>query len=346
MPIASGVIFRVRVDGADTNGGGFVPGSSGTDYSDQAAAQYSLTGLTSSGAGNTLLTTHASADMVGNVAYCSAGTNAKTADWYQIASVVVGTSITFSTGQTNSDSIATGVASGVAIAIGGAFETPGIVSLLLNVSNTLITVAFKAPANPATPFVITSATVGSGGLLINAGNNVGLRIIGYQNVIGDTPISLPIIRWTGSAPGSATYMLVQCFCVQNLIIDANNTTFVGGIQNGQMLAPGEIRNASDSVNQMVGCAGSEASGIKISNCYIGVGPSNTEDSSGSQAWIDSCTIGLQGAFFTNGGYVDCLVTNCLTGAQAGSNGGLGLVGCTIDGSSVVGIDVSACFDVR
>lgn len=75
------------------NGGGFVTGASGVDYSNQDGAQYPLTGVTTAGADAILLTASAVADMVGNTCYIASGTN-YTTGWYQILSVVVGVSAT------------------------------------------------------------------------------------------------------------------------------------------------------------------------------------------------------------------------------------------------------------
>lgn len=123
MAVAVGVHWVARpADGSDSlNGGGFTAGASGTDYSNQPSTQYSLTGLTSSGSGNVLLTSSASADMVGNIARTISGTNL-TAGRFEILSVVVGVSITFST-NVGGSAIASGVVASGAINIGGAVAT-------------------------------------------------------------------------------------------------------------------------------------------------------------------------------------------------------------------------------
>jgi len=91
--ISANTVWQVRTDGADTNGGGFVTGASGTDFTDQAAAQYALTGVTTAGADAILLDANAAANMVGNIANIVSGTNF-TAGSYEIISVVAGVSIT------------------------------------------------------------------------------------------------------------------------------------------------------------------------------------------------------------------------------------------------------------
>lgn len=95
MAIAATIEWEVRTTAtaSNANGGGFKPGASGTDYSQQDAAQYNLTGVTTAAADAILLDANAAADMVGNIAHIVSGTNF-TVGWYEIISVVVGTSIT------------------------------------------------------------------------------------------------------------------------------------------------------------------------------------------------------------------------------------------------------------
>src|SRR5580658_6132523 len=107
--------------GSDNNGGAFVNGASGTDYSKQASAQYALTGIASPGAGNTVLYSGASADMVGNIAHVISGTNF-TVGFFPIASVSVGVSITFDTNNAGA-SICTGTGALGVINIGGTLNT-------------------------------------------------------------------------------------------------------------------------------------------------------------------------------------------------------------------------------
>src|SRR5579863_5594377 len=111
--LPSTTVWEVRPTvGSNTNGGGFVTGSSGTDWSQFNAAQYALTNGVTNGT-TTVATTSASADMVGNIAYIAGGTGSITAAWYQIVSQTTGVSIVVdrSTGLT--------AGSGVTINIGG-----------------------------------------------------------------------------------------------------------------------------------------------------------------------------------------------------------------------------------
>ncbi len=89
----------------------------GTDYSQQVSPQYALTDCTSVGAGATVLTASAAADMVGNICYVVSGTNF-TAGRYEIISAVVGVSFT-----TDSNCTTGAGLSGV-INVGGSLALP------------------------------------------------------------------------------------------------------------------------------------------------------------------------------------------------------------------------------
>jgi hypothetical protein len=50
MALPTTTVIEVRTTGNDSNGGGFVAGASGTDYSQQNSAQYTFSNLASSNA--------------------------------------------------------------------------------------------------------------------------------------------------------------------------------------------------------------------------------------------------------------------------------------------------------
>lgn len=135
MATSAAAVWEVRPGaGSATNGGFFVTGASGTDYSQQNSAQYALTGVTSSGSGNTVLTASAAADMVGNGGRVVSGTNF-VVDIYQVVSVVVGVSITFATNNAGT-SICSGVGASGVINIGGALDSIAAINTRLINSTT------------------------------------------------------------------------------------------------------------------------------------------------------------------------------------------------------------------
>lgn len=119
MAIAPTCVWEVRTTGSNTNGGGYVPGGGGLDYSQQPTAQYTLTGVTGVALSDTVASASASSDMVGNIAYFVSGTNF-IMGFYEIISVVAGVSIRFDRAVVGASNGTSGV-----INIGGSFKIGG-----------------------------------------------------------------------------------------------------------------------------------------------------------------------------------------------------------------------------
>src|SRR5262245_28758828 len=113
------VAWEVRSTGNDNNGGGFVIGGSGTDYSQQDAAQYNFTDLVVDGSVNTKVTSAShnfvAAD-VDNIMHITAGTG-WTVGFYRILSVA-------SNAATLDRSPAAVSTTGGTFYVGGALATP------------------------------------------------------------------------------------------------------------------------------------------------------------------------------------------------------------------------------
>jgi hypothetical protein len=117
MALAAATVWEVRTTGSDANGGAFVTGASGTDRSQQDAAQIAYTDLVL--ATTTTLTSAAfpfSAAEVGNILNITGGTGFTTG-WYQIVSVSVVTATIDRVGGTLGSTGGTGN-------LGGALATP------------------------------------------------------------------------------------------------------------------------------------------------------------------------------------------------------------------------------
>ena len=172
MALSAATVWEVRPTvGSDNNGGGFVTGASGTDYSQQTSPQYALTGIASAGAGATVLYASAAANMVGNIAQVISGTNFTTG-FFQITSVSVGVSITLDR------SVCTGVGASGVINIGGALATIGAINSVYIGGNI---VYVKATGN-----LTVSST-----LTLTVSN---LTFIGYTTTRGDNGQ----VTWTTS----------------------------------------------------------------------------------------------------------------------------------------------------
>ena len=215
-------VYEVRpTNGVDTNGGAFIPGSSGTDYSQQNAAQYALTGLTTAAANAIILSASASADMVGNLIQITGGTNFTTGQ-YQIVSVSVGVSITV---DRNVTSAAGAAGTGN---IGGALKTLGKVCGIFAAANqnaTGQTAWVKAEATITTGAQITCSPNGG------SSNNQATQINGYTTSRGDSG-QVTIQANAGSAFTLLFMQVTGPVIIRNFILDGNSRTT---LQCGQFL---------------------------------------------------------------------------------------------------------------
>lgn len=167
MALGTTLNWDVRTGGSDSNGGAFLPGSSGTDWSQQTAAQYALTGLTTSGAAAIILTTSASSDMVGNVMQVISGTNF-IAGFYQILSISAGISITVDR------NVTTGIGASGAANIGGSLLT-------ISAANTAAINGNTIWVNGSGSSYVLATTIA----LSNTFSGAPKRLIGYGTTHGD-----------------------------------------------------------------------------------------------------------------------------------------------------------------
>jgi hypothetical protein len=212
--IGANAVWEIRATtGSDTNSGGFVAGSTGTDYSQQASPQYSLTGLTTAAASATIATTSASADMVGNIINITGGTLFLTG-WYQIVSVVVGTSITVDRAATS------GIGAAGTANIGGALKT---INKALSVAITSNIVFAKAEATYTTAAGITW----SPGNVTPSASTPYTRLVGYTSTRGDGGRA----TLQGSATGVLIFINNNGISLENIVLDSNSQATSGGIYN-------------------------------------------------------------------------------------------------------------------
>lgn len=173
MAISANSVWEIRTTAtaANANGGFFVTGASGTDFSQQNAAQFNLTNVTTAAADAILLSASASANMVGNGAHIVSGTNF-TVGWYEIISVVVGVSITL-------DRVCTSAAGALGVVnIGGAMS--------LASSDDAV---FESTVAGNIMYVKTGSYTLGGTVNIGRSGSAALPIViqGYQTTRGDRP---------------------------------------------------------------------------------------------------------------------------------------------------------------
>lgn len=313
MAISSTMVWEVRSAGSVTlnGGGGFKPGASGTDYSQQNAVQYALTAVTTAGVSDTMLTASASVDMIGNTCQITAGTNFTTG-YYEIIAAVAGVSI-----QVDRNCATAAGAAGV-VKIGGATATlgsigvataiqPGNLVWIKGAFSGLNSDSVGTAGTASLPVILEgySSTRGDGylGRTSNNGplittNFPSLTYTGSQrlNPSGTYQIYkyLTIItnNATGSITTSANDQIISCNIVNN-----NATAAAIGLS---IAAAGDLAFNCDvslpsgvagSVGITAGATGSKAVGCRVSNAG-GTGISITAGGAAINNLIYSSGIGI------------------------------------------------------
>jgi hypothetical protein len=216
MALSANTVWEVRNAGNDTNSGGFVAGSTGTDWSQQASPQYAVTdGVTNGTTTITSATANFGTDVVGNLVYGAGGTGSVTGAWYQIISRTNATTIVVdrTTGLT--------AGTGVTLNIGGALKTINQLSAVMVNSN-------KAYVKADGTYTTTSAiTFANGG-----------RLSTYTSSRADEgQATLQGVTTTGIA-----FLNVGSLQIRNLIVDCNSLTGTTGISGANYLVNVKVKN--------------------------------------------------------------------------------------------------------
>lgn len=227
MALSANTVLEVRTTGSDTNGGGFVTGSSGTDWSQQDTAQYSVTdGVTNGTTTITSATASFGTDVVGNLIYVAGGTGPVTATWKQIISRTNSTTIVVdsSTGLTSG--------TGVTLKIGGALATPGAAGAISAVTGMITFHKYNA-----TPITLTTATVNTpGGPWAPATTALAqIQYIGYDTTrtVGNTDSNRPTVKAGANSTTLFSITTSSTGCnIRNVIADANSKTGCIGFTDG------------------------------------------------------------------------------------------------------------------
>lgn len=212
MAIGTASVFEIRTGGNDINGGGFVTGATGTDYSQQnskntAGADISTTDAV--GAGSTTLTSVTAnwgTTIVGNIIYLQGGTGTLAAGWYQVTARASTTSITLDR--------TVAVGTGITMNIGGALASLGGVFVTGVGLTNQHTVYVKSGT-----YSITSATNNISGGTCNA--SISPSIIGYNTNRNLTNTdTMPLIQFGVTAVS----LFLTRGLVYNLAMDGNAQT--------------------------------------------------------------------------------------------------------------------------
>lgn len=276
MALAAGVVWEVRTGGADTNGGGFVTGASGTDRSLADAPFKSGTNLTVHAVTNTDVLpdgyTPAEAD-VGNIVQITS-TAPWTPGFYEIKSIQSGY------WRLDRSPAATGTASGV-WAMGGALATPGMAGGAASVSGHIIYLA-----SGTYTLSVTTANVAGGP--ISLGTSVAKALIGYK---------------AGAARTDRT---------AQPLIDVGAQTTVSIVQMaGSVNTPQRCVNIAVDGNGNASVVGFDGANVNYDHCYQCLATACTtgyDTISFFNSKADTCTTGFN-ACTGAGGYA----TGCTTG---------------------------------
>lgn len=249
MAISASAVWEVRTTGSDTNGGGYHH-TTGTDWSQQDAPQYSVTdGVTNGTTTVTSASANFGTDVVGNVMYIQGGTGSVAANRYQITSRTNSTTVVVdrSTGLT--------AGTGVTLKIGGAIASPALATAHAVGGNTI---HIKSGT-----YSITSAStnVASGCLAPAAGSGINqvTRILGYGTTRNDygTP---PVLQASGISTFTLLTVLVHTRVV-NITFDGNSRTSSRGVN---ATGTGTIVYLCTATN----CTNSGFTGASAANIFI------------------------------------------------------------------------------
>lgn len=306
MALSSNTVWEVRTGGDDGNGGGFVDGASGTDYSQQDAAEKSAADLTMHASTNTKCHPAAlgvAAADVGNIVYISAGTD-WTPGWYEIVSQD-GTDWTLDRSPS-----AAGNANLATFKLGGALASPGGLGQALNDHGVSGMVAWIKSGT----YTLDSGTENTAGGPLHLKASTLLRIEGYETSRGDLGAK-PVIS-AGAITGISVVELngshgKKRHLVRNLKVDGNSGANVNGF-DGQGAFGQDLVSKCHAVNCVNGFTGAQ---LRAFHCLA-----------------SECTVG-----FSNEGPFFCRATGCTShGFSNLRANGRAIVLCIADGNGGAG----------
>lgn len=331
MAMSAATVWEVRQGGSDTNGGGFVTGTSGTDWSQQSAPQYAVAdGVTAGTTTITSATAAFGADVVGNLIYVQGGTGAVVAGWYQITLRNSATSITVdrSTGLT--------AGTGVTLHIGGALASPGQAAALLTTSGMHAWVKYSASV-----YGLTTATAGAAGPASLA-SSVACVLEGYDQVRGDRTANRPTLQWQVS-PGANTYAITAVGTsrqlVANIRVNGNSQANGSGISVAAART-GAVNCAVANCSQAGTVGYLNTSGAGCVRCQASACVTGFSGGAAFECDATACTtVGFGGAIYNA---VHCLARGCATGFSSSATVAA-IVACTADANTSIGFDVSSAY---
>lgn len=221
MALNAAIVFEVQTGGSDTNGGGYKTGATGTDWTQQAAAQYSVTdGVTAGTTTITSATANFGTDVVGNLIYVQGGTGTITAGWYEITVRTNSTTITVdrSTGLT--------AGTGVTLIIGGALASLGQACAIATVAGHIV-----YQKNGTYTISSASTNIATGCLAPSA----GVMLIGYSSSRTTTNSGTHPLNQFGAVSTMTFFTTSNSFYAHNIDVDGAVQTASKGSSASQCI---------------------------------------------------------------------------------------------------------------
>lgn len=281
---AGTVVWEVRPTvGADTNGGGFITGATGTDMSqfnnensagcsNCQSATVNLSTTDAVGNGTTTIasaTANFSAAVVGNVVRLSGGTGALAIGWYQVVSFTTSTAVVVDR--------AVAAGTGISLDIGGALSTHTQLS-----TNLALAAGSGAWVKNTGTFPIATTYRPAAG-----GTNTGFYFLnGYSTTRGDTG-KFTFVAQAGLSGGNNSVLAFNTvpngFVLRNAIVDCANLNFTRGINvngTGVRLVNIIVQNCSDDAFAF------NTASASCEQCTTFNVPSSTAAASSNSAWLN------------------------------------------------------------
>lgn len=309
-------VWEVRTDGAATNGGGFVPGSGGFDYSQQAAPQSTVNDAVMSSVVPTITSASASwpANVVGNIAHWSGGSFPGVDVWFHIVARADANSLVVDRTSVNS--------TGGTFIIGGAMNHPSMVQKAENIPG-VGTAGFDVWVKAGTYNFDNTGTGQPAGRLqtVGSASDTGFWE-GYQTTRGDRGTK-PVFRadtLTTNAIveslGYTTFINIEADCngktVDGFTATANSRTIL-------CLARSGVNGFNTTVADR--CIAIE-NGVGFQNCPLTFGcvasGNTTTGFLSSTSAIRCIDIGSPGGFSMNAANQRCI--NCVSYGGTGNGG--------------------------
>lgn len=327
MALNAAIVLEVRNGGSDTNGGGFKTGATGTDWTLQDAAQYSVTdGVTAGTTSLVSATANFGTDVVGNLIYVTGGTGAVTAAWYEI------TSRTNSTTVVVDRSTGLSAGTGATFKIGGALASPGAAAAIATVAGHTVFIKYNA-----SPYVATSASTNiAAGCVSGTASTV---YCGYDTTrsLYNLDVNRPTFQINSGVSTATLFGSVNAlYAVHSMILDGNSQTtskclnwsgeaFYVKAMNGTSC--GFLENTASSRLILCEATGCTTSPMVSSHCFYCLSHDNT---------LSANTAGI---VVQTGTAVGCISYSNNRSGFGVSNGGATFLNCISYGNIEYGFDV-------